>query len=304
MGLHDRPYWREPQRGGLGGAGGGMRLSLPRPGRPVKVLLILNLAVFVLQMFLDRPRRYGDPGLMSLWFGATVGGYWQVWRYVTFQFLHADFWHIALNMLGLYMLGSPLETTWGPRRFLTFYLVCGVAAGVAYVVIAALFGGPAWRPLIGASGGVFGIVLACAVLFPQFRLIFVIFPVPIRLAAAIIFGGMILLVLQSASAAIGGEPAAMGAAMSDVAHLGGAAAAAVWIWVLPTLRGTMSQARSRSKQGAWRRKMQRLADEQADIDRILDKIKQEGIASLSEKEKRTLQDATRRQRHEEPDARL
>jgi membrane associated rhomboid family serine protease len=304
MGLHDRPYWKEEQGGGPGGGLGGVRLSLPRPGRPVKILLFINLAVFAVQMFVDQPRRHGGPGPMSMWLGASVGGYWQVWRYVTFQFLHADFWHIALNMLGLYMLGSPLETTWGARRFLVFYLGCGVAAGLAYVVIAALFEGSPWRPLIGASGGVFGIILACAVLFPHFRLIFVIFPVPIRLAAAIIFGAMILMVLQSASAAMGGDSNAMGAAMSDVAHLGGAAAAAVWIWVLPKLRGTLAESQTRRKQGAWRRKMEQRADEQAAIDRILDKIKQEGLNSLSEKEKRTLQNATRRQRDEEPDARL
>ena len=113
---------------------------------------------------------------------------------MTFQFLHdpTSLWHIGLNMLGLYMFGTPLERHWGTKKFLRFYLSCGVAAGVAYVAIGAALGNASWIPLIGASGGVYGILLACAVLFPTFRVILFIFPVPIRLAAILIFGGMLL----------------------------------------------------------------------------------------------------------------
>jgi len=149
-------------------------------------------------------------------------------------------------------------------------------------------------PIIGASGGVYGIVLACAVLFPHFRLIFFLFPVPIRMAALIIFGGMSLLILQSVSrGAYGGQ------FWSDVAHLGGAVAAAVWVWIVPRFRGALGQARARANRGAWQRKMDRRAAEEAEVNRILDKIRDHGINSLTRKEKKTLQDATRRQREEE-----
>jgi len=297
MGLHDRPYWREDQAGGHGGTGR-WTLGLPRSGRVVKVLLLVNVGAFILQALLDRPGP-GGPGPLSGILGVTAAGWWQVWRYLTFQFLHGDFWHIALNMLGVYMLGSPLEATWGPRRFLAFYLTCGGAAGLAYVVIGAIFAQPGWLPLIGASGGVYGIVLACAALFPQFRLIFFVFPVPIRLAAAILFGGMALLVASSVGEALSGTPAAMGAAMSDVAHLGGAVAAAVWVWGGPRFRTAATGLRLRKRQGAWQRRLRREADEQAEIDRILDKIRDEGILRLTENEKRALQDATRKQREQE-----
>lgn len=289
MGLGNRPYWR-----GDGGSTGGMSVGLPRPGQVVTSLLIANVVVFVAQIFLDR-RTPGHPvGLMSGLFGVTVRQFWQVWRYVTFQFLHGDYWHIVLNMLGVYMLGAPLESHWGSRRFLVFYLVCGAAAGLAYVLIGATFDDlPGWVPIIGASGGVYGIVLACAVLFPHFQIILLFFPVPIRLAAILIFGGMILLVLSALSEGVVGQ------AMSDVAHLGGAVAAAVWIWGLPALAGAKGRALSRIRQGAWDRKMREEAQEQAEVDRVLRKIHDEGLNSLTAEEKETLQETTRRQREED-----
>ena len=296
MGLHDRPYMDNGPGGGLGGSrphGRGLMAGMPRAGRAVMILLIINAAAFVLLILLDNPRPGYPYGVLSAYFGATPGAFWQVWRYVTFQFLHStgDILHIALNMLGLYMLGTPLEQRWGARPFVRFYLICGVAAGMAYVVIGNLVGMGDNVPIVGASGGVYGIVLACAVLFPQFKLIFFLFPVPIRMAALIIFGGMVLVILGSVSKGLYGPQF-----WSDVAHLGGAVTAAVWIWGLPRLRHATAEARSKHEHGAWQRKLQREAAEQREVDRILDKVHDDGIGSLTTKEKRILQDATRRQR--------
>ena len=293
MGLHDRPYWRE---GGSfydagGRAGRGVMIGMPRPGRAVKMLLIINLVVFVFQMIFDNPREGYRFGILSAYFGATPGAFWQLWRYVTFQFLHStgDFFHILLNMLGLYMLGTPLEQQWGTRRFVRFYLICGAVAGVAYVIIGNVVG-MADVPIVGASGGVFGVLLACAVLFPQFRLILFLFPVPIRFACVVIFGIMGVVVLQAA--ATGRFSPRF---WSEVAHLGGAAAAACWIWALPKLRGAAAEARGRRNRGAWERKLRKRAEEQAEIDRILAKIHDAGLGSLSEREKKILREATRKQ---------
>ena len=290
MGLSGRHYLRDDDREPGAGFMQGMTMGMPRLTPGVKFLLIANAAVFVVQMFLDRPREGGHP--MSAALGVTVGGYWQIWRYVTFQFLHADYWHILLNMLGVYMLGVPLEQHFGTRRFMVFYLSCGVVAGIAYVVIGAVFGGIGNTPIIGASGGVYAIVLACAVLFPNFKIIFLFFPVPIRLAAVIIFGGMILLVLQSLAQGQAWN------AMSDVAHLGGAAAAAFWIWGLPRVAGTLGTARERAGRGAWQRKENARAALQEQVDAILDKVHRAGIQSLTRKEKNILQEETRRQQRQ------
>ena len=295
MGLYDRPYMKEDGGGGLfpgggsPGGGRGMMVGMPRAGKAVKILLLINIVVFILQHLFAMAFKFE----LSRYFGATPGAFWQVWRYITFQFLHSKggIWHIALNMLGLYMLGTPLEQRWGSRQFVKFYLTCGVVAGIAYVVIGNLAG--QWMrdiPIVGASGGVYGVVLACAVLFPHFKLIFFLFPVPIRLACLIIFGGMFFVIMGGISS---GQLS--GQFWSDVAHLGGAVAAAVWIWVLPKFKSSVTEARDNINKGAWQRKMQRLSEQQAEIDRILDKIHEEGIVSLSDREKKILKEASKRQ---------
>jgi len=295
MGIYDRPYWREESPGGGAGPGtmGGLTVGLPKPSRMVKYLLLINLGAFVLQLVVGAASRFG---VVADLFGAKVGAWWQVWRYLTCQFLHSpdSLWHIGLNMLGLYMLGTPLERHWGARRFLTFYLSCGAVAALSYVAAGAILGSPDWIPIIGASGGVYGIVLAAAVLFPHFRLIMVFFPVPIRLAALIIFGGMGLFLLTSLK-----QGAYSGAFWSHVAHMGGAVMAAGWLWVIPRVRRSVEGVARKANQGAWERKLRRRRAEQADLDRILDKIHQHGINSLSRKEKKLLHEATHRQQQEE-----
>jgi len=284
VGIYDRPYWREPPPRRAGG--GGMFVGMPRPAKAVKIMLMINIGVYVAQALT------GDAIADAL--GATAGQWWQPWRYVTFQFLHGGVWHLGLNMLGLYMLGSPLEQQWGTRRFLAFYLSCGALAGAAYVIMGHALGPsrlPSDIPLVGASGGVYAIVLACAVLFPQFKLIFFLFPVPIRMAALIIFGGMVLMILSSLSS---GQIRPQ--FWSDVAHLGGAAGGAFWIWVLPRLVLRSTSARVHVRKGAWARKTARGAAEDRTIDEILKKIHDQGINNLTDREKKTLAEATKQQR--------
>ncbi|MGC9454487.1 MAG: rhomboid family intramembrane serine protease [Phycisphaerae bacterium] len=290
MGIWDRPYMHDRQgRGGQFGGMGGMRLAMPRPPSAVKVLLLVNVAVFILQ--------YVMSGVLEPVFGVTVGGWWQAWRYITFQFLHSTggIGHILINMLFLYFLGTILERTWGTRRFVWFYLTCGVGAGVSYAVMGTLMNLPGDYPLIGASGGVYGILVACAMFFPHIRvLVFFMFPVSIRVVALISIAIMSMTVLSGLSA----EGARGAGFWSEVAHFGGVAVAALWI--LPMrFRGGLLRAGGRLNRGAWEKRMRQQTDEQAEIDRILRKINDQGISSLTRKEKRTLQDATRRQQEED-----
>ena len=286
MGMSDRRYWREGQdQWGVSRLGMGM----PRLTPAVKWLLIINVAVFVLQMALDQG------GALSRWGGVTVAAWWQVWRFAAFQFMHdvGSPMHIVMNMLGLYFLGTGLEPIWGTRRFLKFYLTCGVAAGLAYAMIGWLGNLDPHMPIIGASGGVFALLLACAILLPHFQIILLFFPVPIRLAAVIIFSVMIIVVVRALS---------MGhteAAMSDVAHLGGAVTAAVWVLLGPRLLEYTAFVRERRRQGAWERKMAARQAAQDEIDRILAKIHDQGLGSLSSREKKTLQNASKEQQREE-----
>jgi membrane associated rhomboid family serine protease len=298
VGIYDRPYMRRGPGGGWQGSGGvGFRLPPLTP--MVRRLLLINAGAFLLQVFVDHSS--AGPGPISRWFGVTVGQFWQVWRYLSFQFLHGSIGHILLNMLAVYFLGTALERHWGSKRFLRFYLSCGAAAGVSYVLIAAAT--DVGAPLIGASGGVYGLILAAAVLLPHFVVFFFFFPVPIRIAALIVFAIMVVRVLQVLRFGARLSPAAFADGMSQAAHFGGAAAGAVWIWVVPRLRGATARGRVAVRRGAWQRRIQRRAEQDAEVDRILRKIREEGIGSLSRAEKRTLQDATRRQQEEERDVR-
>ncbi len=284
MSIHDRQYTQDDYGGGMP-THGNMMWGLPRLTPAVKWLLIINAATFIVQYFLD-----GNM-LISTLFGVSVERFWAFWTYLTFQFLHGGVWHILLNMLGVYFLGTTLENMWGSKPFLRFYLGCGAAAGLLYVIIGAITQTNPAAILIGASGGVFGLLLACAVYCPQFRLVFFVFPVPIRPAAVVIFGLMLISVLN---AAVNG---AIDSVMSNVAHLGGAFAAAFRIWAWPVMREKKSDSRlNGSNKGAWKRRMAAAAGEEREVDRILQKIQREGIGSLNDKERKTLQNATKRQR--------
>ena len=150
-----------------------------------KALLIANVAVFVLQQFANN--------LLVVWFalwpfGANVmvgPGVWAgflPWQLVTYSFLHSPDtpWHILFNMLGLYMFGSEVERVLGQRRYVKYYFISVLAAALAQLAMSALSAGPP-IPTLGASGGVFGLLLAYGIFFPR-RIVMLIFP-PIPMPA-------------------------------------------------------------------------------------------------------------------------
>ncbi len=298
MGWRDRPYAYGDAGGGAWRTGGG--LGLPKPGRVVKWLLLLNIGVFLIQQFTG-------PGAMWGLLALARAYWWQPWRYVSFQFVHSGFMHILFNMLGLYFLGTPLEGKFGPRRFLAFYLLCGAAAGLAFLVVGALAQISLYAPIGGASGGVMAIILAAAVYFPHFRLLLLFFPVPIRVAAVLIFAFLVFTLLGGFGAMLRGEPMPAeiaGRFWSEVAHFGGAFAGAGYLIVRhyrPGGGGTgpFAGTMQKLKKGAWQRKMEQQRSDEEQIDHILQKIHQKGIQSLTRTEKRILKRATDRQRQED-----
>jgi len=201
------------------GGGRSVGFWLPRPTPMVKYLLIINVVVYVLQIVSQG--RVVDLFAAS---GSTTSLSLQVWRLITFQFLHGSIMHLLFNMLGIFFLGPPLETHWGSKRFLRFYLTCGVVGGFLYVCASKFFGLFMGAWLIGASGGVLGLLVACAIMFPQFVVILFIFPVPIRFAAFLFTGLYLLNVLTELF-----QPGSGSNAGGDLCHLGGMAAGFLWI---------------------------------------------------------------------------
>ncbi len=140
-------------------------------------LIVANVAVFLLQML--------APGFLvpfALWpvdAGRLTNGQvdFQAWQVVTYAFLHGDLVHLAFNMFALYMFGSAIELVFGTKRYLNYYFACVIAAALVQLAFAAMTGG--LYPTVGASGGVFGLLLAYAIYFPNNKLMLLFLPIPI-----------------------------------------------------------------------------------------------------------------------------
>ena len=142
---------------------------LPLPPA-TQALLLANVAMFFLGDLLA-------PGLLSPLALYPIGaGFWP-WQIVTYAFLHGNFNHLFFNMLGLWMFGGELEHVWGQKRFLQFYAASVVAAALTQLIVNALLGSN--LPTVGASGGLFGLLLAFAMLFPN-RTILLFFVIPMK----------------------------------------------------------------------------------------------------------------------------
>jgi membrane associated rhomboid family serine protease len=176
----------------------------------VKWLLISNIALFVFYYFGARSGLGPYFSLFSLVPQAVVQ-HLAIWQLFTYMFLHdpGGFGHILFNMLSLWMFGSDLERSWGTKRFLKYYFICGVGAGVCVVIINLLFGSPN-QSVIGASGAIYGLLMAFGLLFPD-RTILFSFLFPIKAKYFVMIMGAIAF-LSSFNVNSG---------ISSVAHLGG-----------------------------------------------------------------------------------
>ena len=143
-------------------------------------LVVANIVVFFLTA------SGGVPDAFALW---PLGAGFQPWQLVTYAFLHAGMAHVLFNMLGVYSFGSDLERVWGSRRYLVYYMTCVVTAGVTQLVFTSLAGSV--HPTVGASGGVFGLLLAYAMLFPQRTVMLLFPPIPMKAPVfAVVFGAI------------------------------------------------------------------------------------------------------------------
>jgi membrane associated rhomboid family serine protease len=166
-------------------------------------LIVANALCFLVEMsggdaFIDR---------FALW---PLGSGFAPWQIATYAFLHADPAHLFFNMLGLYMFGAPLERIWGARRHLVYYSVSVLSAAIVQLGVSALAANP--FPTIGASGGVFGMLLAFALFFPRRRVVLLFPPIPMPAWLFATLYGALELGLGVAGAQSG---------VAHFAHLGG-----------------------------------------------------------------------------------
>jgi membrane associated rhomboid family serine protease len=277
----------------------------------IKGLLIANTAIFILMWFFSAFHFNGVSMHMVLTtvFGLMpLGEGFYPWQLITYQFMHADFWHLFFNMVfGLWMFGMEVEHTWGPKKFLIYYLSCGVAAGLSQLILSPIFE-PALGPTIGASGAIYGVMIAFAAMFPD-RYIFLYFLIPVKVKYFVI----ILIVFGVMS--VGGQ-----GNVANLAHLGGAVAG--YLYILYDRRQS-SRGGSRGTFQSWMSSApwshpttssgdvvdakvfdinesksfdpkEPPVDVQKRIDEILDKISRSGYQSLSDEEKKILFEASKR----------
>ena len=175
---------------------------LPLP--PItQALLLLNTGIFCLQFLI--PGFWFDR-LFALW---PLGAGFLPWQVLTYAFLHGGLQHLIFNMLGLWMFGADLERLWGGQRFLQFYIACVLTAAAAQLLVS--LGSPPY-PTVGASGGLFGLLLAFGMLFPNRTIIPLFPPIPMKAKWFVaIYGGLELLLGVTGS----------NSGVAHFAHLGG-----------------------------------------------------------------------------------
>ncbi len=277
MGLYDRDYTQEGYDSHSGGRPN-LRMLMPQLTPVVKWLLIINIAVFLIGYIIPR---LGD--LIRDWcavWPVTIGKTLQIWRLVTYQFLHGGLGHIFWNMFVLFFFGPMLERFWGSRKYLVFYLICGAMGGIFYPILTHIGWLQAGK-LVGASGSILGMLAAAAILFPSMIVyVFGIFPMKMSLMAAILAVMSILSILR---------PDVSLNAEGEAAHLGGMVAGALYVLTENWRR----KRKLRAGSGTWEKKLAAQGNLQAEVDRILEKVHQKGIHSLSFKEKRILRQATK-----------
>lgn len=259
---------------------------------PIRILLIINLVVFGI-CYLARLFNLDGIYTYLVGYGALVPvAYEQLWRYLTYAFVHVDLWHFLFNMLALWMFGDDVAIAIGYRRFWILYLFCAIFAGV-FSIPFYLFG--AMSPMafiIGASGALMGVFVAYARLYPE-RGILMFFIIPMKIKHAIwIFVALDVLFAGS------------GDTIAHFTHLGGIASGFLCMYLFDNsiwdkLRGEFKERRKDKPAGTPDDPLEgevRFMDRQKQLDLILKKVSEGGVNSLSEAEKTFLVEESARRR--------
>ncbi len=284
----------------------------------IKNLLIINAAVFFVQVLGGQISVGNGQSLENViikYFALIpidgIGNgfvHWSFypWQLITYQFLHGGFGHIFWNMFALWMFGMEIENYWGSKKFLYYYLLSGIGAGLCHLLITPFLGGGN-APTIGASGAIYGVLIAFALIYPN-RYIFLYFFIPVKAKYLIAFFIILQIMLVDD----------LSSGVAHLAHLGGALTGFIFIMLdkktpidlknifrKKTFRtskpfnplGGITD-KFKKKEDVEEAKFYEVKDEnevtQEDIDRILDKISQSGYQNLTEKEKKILFQASKK----------
>ncbi|MFD0893221.1 rhomboid family intramembrane serine protease [Luteolibacter ambystomatis] len=279
MGSYDRDYSTPPRQ-----------RMVPGLTPVTKWLLISNLVIFFADMLLFRYRivNFSAFAVRSAIFEGRI------WEFITFQFMHASVGHVLFNSIGLYFFGPWMERWWGPGRFLIFYLLCGVAGAAFFslLVFTHVLGDSYITELVGASAGIYGILIGVAVVAPNMR-VQMLFP-PIEMSLRTFAIAILAIAVGSIVLRLGGNEG------GEAGHLGGAILGFLLVRY-PFLLGKGDH--DGILPPSWKRRQAQTESKlrprtsvdlhtSNEIDRILDKINREGLQSLTEEERDTLRKAS------------
>ena len=263
------------------------------PGSPtpvVKNLIIANVAVFLVQSILT----FTD---YSNWvvfhFGMTPALFLRslhIWQPFTYMFLHGGLFHVGLNMIFLWMFGTEVEQRMGSRQFSIYYFACGIGAGIItyfFSIPFSLFGDGhmAMIPTVGASGALFGVMLAFGLFFPN-RIVLLFLILPVKAFYLVI--GLGLLNLYSLVFVQGG--------VSYIAHLGGMLCGYLFLRYYGDIAGAYLDYSDRKEETRRENDRRKNEEEQKKVDEILDTINRDGMHTLSRAERKFLRDRSRRRK--------
>lgn len=288
-----------PSRDGRGPTGFGPQTPGHFTGAPVtKWLLISNIAIFFLQILMTKP---GQPLFLQEFFQFSIqkGIYeGQLWRLLTFQFMHGDLGHLFGNCLALIIFGPHVERWMSNRAFSFYYFFCGFAGVALYIILFNIPGvfdhnNPA-KGMVGASAGIFGILAAFYFIAPNVKiLLFFVIPMPMKYFAVGYFIFEVLMVVSKASNA-GGSAAHLGGALFGLAVLKWPPLRNLLMKVSQIGTGKKSPTSKVRDAKIVKKAPQSPIEVTKEVDRILDKISKQGIQSLTTKEKDTLDKARRK----------
>jgi rhomboid family protein len=244
----------------------------------VKTILIINVAVFLASIF----ARWFPWGIFELR-PALIVNKLMIWQAVTYMFVHYDHWHLAINMLMLWFFGPAIESVWGPKKFMFYYILCGVGGALGAFIFS--FN----SSTIGASGAIFGLLVAYAVMFPE-TVVLVLFFFPMKIKYAVIFFAGINLLGAVSSSSSG---------ISHVAHLGGALFGYIYLkneWLKFWLKRFSLFSSKPTKPKKHKTQEKGKDQEDKEVDGILDKISKTGMSSLTRQERRILDERSKKDR--------
>jgi membrane associated rhomboid family serine protease len=243
----------------------------------IKILIIINVGLFLLRFVAK-----SQIDLAGI-FGLSPNTVWpMIWQPITYMFIHGDLFHVLINMFVLWMFGSEMESIWGRAQFLRYYFLTGVGSGLVWLLFNT---GQSYSVLIGASGAIYGILIAYGMMFPN-RTVYLYFMIPIKVKWFVVFLGAVAFLSSFNN----------NTNISHLTHLSGMVIGFVYLryyWHWKDFRFSVHKQIEEFRSSISSKRDQKKIEMQNEVDQLLDKINETGYDNLTEEEKDLLYRASK-----------